>query len=192
MTRPRWPVLVGIACLAIVLAYLLHDVIYQLVIVPLAYALWLLRLYYLMIPQWVLWTLLIVVLLLIVLWNGLPEIRPPVRKEPARGRPKGEVETVADWIKNARRGNYFKWQLANRLGRIARRLEEISGPDGRQLSENQDVEKYLDAGMNYSFVDFLGPRSRLRRQSSTPLDADVWQVAEYLESQMENTSDRHR
>ncbi len=192
MTRPRWPVLVAMGIGSLVLAYLLRDVIYQLVIVPLAYLIWLLQIYYSLIPQWLLWTALVVVLLLVVLWNLLPEVRPSKRKEPKRGESKGEVEALAVWIKNARRGNYFKWQLANRFGRIARGLNEASGRAGREPSADEAIEKYLDAGMNYSFVDFLGPRNRFERPPRTPLDLDVRRVADYLESQMEDTSGRRR
>jgi hypothetical protein len=192
MTRPRWPVLFGIAIGSLFLAYLLRDVIYRLVIVPLAYLLWLLQIYYSLIPQWLLWTVLVAVLLLVVLWNALPDVKPLRRKEPGHGPPKGEVEALVAWVANARRGNYFKWQLANRFGRIARRLDEVSGKGGRQRSEDVAVEKYLDAGTNYSFVDFLGPRNRFQRSRRMPLDLDPRRVADYLESQMENTSDRRR
>jgi hypothetical protein len=192
MTRPRWPVLAGMAIGSLILAYLLRDFIYQLIIVPLAYLVWLLGLYYSLIPQWLLWSALLTVLLLVVLWNALPEVRPSKRKEPKRGEIKGEVEALAVWLMNARRGNYFKWQLANRFGRIARGLNDASGRAGREPSADEAIEKYLDAGTNYSFVDFLGPRSRFVRSPRTPLDLDVRRVADYLESQMENTDGRRR
>jgi hypothetical protein len=190
MTRLRWPVMVGIGGASLLLAFLLRDVVYQLVIVPLAYLLWLLQLYYALIPQWVLWSLLLVLLFLVVLWNLLPESRPSARTKSRHGQLKGGVEELALWIRKARRGNYFKWQLANRLGKIARRLNDMSGPRGRQPSSSEAVEKYLDAGLNHSFVDFLGPRSPFERPPRTPLDIDPKGVADYLESQMENTSDR--
>jgi hypothetical protein len=190
MTRPRWPVLVAMAIGSLILAYLLRDFIYQLVIVPLAYLVWLLQIYYSLIPQWLLWAVLLAVLLLVVLWNLLPEVRPSKRTELKRGEVKGEVEALAVWITNARRGNYFKWQLANRFGRIARGLNDASGRAGREPSADEAIEKYLDAGMNYSFVDFLAPRSRFQRPPRTPLDLDIRRVADYLESQMENTSGR--
>ncbi|HTP00490.1 MAG TPA: hypothetical protein VMJ64_03890 [Anaerolineales bacterium] len=192
MTRPRWPVLLVLVVGSLLLAYLLRDLIFQLIVVPLAYLLWLLQIYYSLIPQWLLWTFLVVGLLLVVLWNLLPEITPSRPRDTKRPQPKGEVEALAAWISNSRRGNYFKWQLANRFGRIARGLDAASGPVGRQLSSEEAVEKYLDAGMNYSFVDFLVPGSRFMRPPRTALDTDIRRVADYLESQMENSSDRRR
>ena len=66
----------------------------------------------------------------------------------------GEVETLAGWIARARRGNYFKWQLANRLGRVAQRLEELSGGPAGDLAVPNAVQAYLSAGIGRSFVDF--------------------------------------
>jgi hypothetical protein len=89
----------------------------------------------------------------------------------------------------ARRGNYFKWQVANRLGRIVRRLGDFSG-GSVPASPDDTVEKYLDAGLNYSFVDFPTPRHRLIPAPKTPLDADPQRVVDYLESLMEESSGR--
>ncbi len=190
MTRFRWSALVGVVVISGLLAYFLRDVVYEVVIIPVAYFLWILKLYYELIPQWILWTLLVVFLFLLVLWSFLPEIQLPSRKGPRAAQPEGEVEALVVWIRKSRQGNYFKWQLANRLGRIARRLDEVSGPRGRQPSSDEAVEKYLDAGLNYSFVDFPGPRSRFPRPPRTPLDLEPGKVADYLESQMEHDSGR--
>jgi hypothetical protein len=192
MSRPRSSLLLGIIFVSALLGYFLRDVVYQLVVVPLAYLLWLLNFYYSAIPQWVLWTILLAVLFLMVLWSLLPEARGSARKEFVRRQPEGQVEALAVWITKSRQGNYFKWQLANRLGRIARRLNDIAGPRGRLPSEEEAVEKYIDAGLNYSFVDFPSPRKLFERAPHTPLDLDPGRVADYLESQMENTSDRRR
>jgi len=192
MNRPRWQWLVGVGALSLFLAYLLRDVVYQLVVVPLAYLLWVLNFYYSLVPQWVTWTVLLVLLVLVVLWNLLPEAPRASRKEQYRKEPEGEVESLTVWLTKSRRGNYFKWQLANRFGRIARRLDEVSGPHGRLPSPDDAVEKYLDAGLNYSFVDFPSPRNWFERPPRTPLDLELRRVAEYLESQMENASGRRQ
>ena len=190
MSYLRWPAVVAIGVISGLLAYFLRDVVYELIIVPIAYFLWVLKLYYSAIPQWILWALLVALLCLTVLWDFLPEIRFPERQGPRLRRPEGEVEALAIWVRKSRQGNYFKWQLANRFGRIARRLDDVSGPGGRQPSTDDAVEKYLDAGLNYSFVDFPGPRSWFERPPRTPLDLDPGRVADYLESQMEQKSGR--
>ncbi len=190
MRRPSWPLVLGIAGTSLVLAFVLRDAIYQMVVVPVSYVLWIAGVYYSSIPQTFLWAVLLALLLLAVVWSLVPEVHMPGRSEPPRDAPQGQIEALAIWIRKSRGGNYFKWQLANRLGRIARSLGDGSGSGGRPLASEESVERYLDAGMNYSFVDFPSRRSRFQPAPRTPLDIDLTKVADYLESQMENSSDR--
>lgn len=190
MSRLRWPLLLAIVILSALLGYFLRDVVYQVVIMPFAYVLWILSFYYSAIPQWVVWTVLLVILFLSVIWNLIPDERPSSRKLRVIHRPEGEVEALAVWIRKSRRGNYFKWQLANRMGRVARRLDELAGSRGLPACEDARVEKYLDAGLNYSFVDFPTRRGWFEPAPQTPLDIDPRTVADYLESLMEKTSGR--
>jgi hypothetical protein len=190
MSRPRWPLVLGMLVISGVFGYLLRDVIYQVIIVPLAYVLWLLNFYYSALPQWLVWVIVLTLLLLVVVWNLVPETRPASRKEVIRRRMRGEVEALAIWIAKSQQGNYFKWQLANRLGRIARRLDDLAGSGGRLPSSDAEVERYMDAGLNYSFVDFPTARNLLGGGRRTALDLDPRRAADYLESQMENTSER--
>jgi hypothetical protein len=192
MKRLRWPFLVGILVVSGVFGYLLRDVIYQVVVVPIAYFLWVLNFYYSALPQWLVWVIVVSVLFLAMVWNLIPDVRPSNRKEIVHHRTQGEVEALAVWIGKAQQGNYFRWQLANRMGRIARRLDELAGSGGRRSSPDADVEQYIDAGLNYSFVDFPTARNPLAPVRHTPLDLDPHKAADYLESQMENTSERSR
>ncbi len=192
MNRSRLLIVVAILVISGVFGYALRDVIYQLVIVPIAYFLWVLNFYYSALPQWLVWVIVLSVLFLMIVWNLIPDARPSTRKEVVRRRSQGEVEALTIWIAKASQGNYFKWQLANRLGRIARRLDALAGPGGRQASADPDVEQYIDAGLNYSFVDFPATRNPLAPVRRTPLDLDPRKAADYLESQMENTSERSR
>ncbi|HEX8992631.1 MAG TPA: hypothetical protein VF784_13215 [Anaerolineales bacterium] len=190
MKRPSRPLLLVIGVSSLLLAFFLREAVYQLIVVPLAYVIWIVQFYYSAIPQWVLWASLLALLFLAVLWSLVPEAGPAARRAALHIPPEGQVEALADWIRKGRRGNYFKWRLANRLGRIARGLDESAGLGGRFPSADEAVERYLDAGLNYSFVDFPRPRNRFRAAPKTPLDVDPNQVADYLESQMEKTSDR--
>ena len=192
MRRLRWPAVTAILLASALLGYLLRDVIYELVVVPLAYLLWVLNFYYSALPQWVVWVVVLALLFLAAAWNLIPEPRPAGRKEPTRRRQQGEVEALAVWIGKARQGNYFKWQLANRIARIARRLDELAGPGERRPAAGADVEQYLDAGLNYSFVDFPAARHPFGRARRTPLDLDPRRAADYLESQMESSRERNR
>ena len=191
MTWTRWFLLVGIAVISLVIAFFMRDVVYDLIIVPLAYLMWLGKIYYTAIPQIFLWGLLVLLLFIAVTWNFIPESRPSRRKELKRNPPEGQVEALTLWIQKAQKGNYFKWQLAYRLGRIARRINESDGKQAQRVEGTEALEKYFDAGLNNSFVDFPTPRNRFRLHAPTPLDMDPKVAVDYLESQMEQRSDRH-
>jgi len=177
---------IGAAIFLLIAAYFLRDAIYQTVIIPLAYLLWLARFYYLAVPQIILWGLLLVILLMIVLSNLIPVVPSKSTEEPKLKPAKGEVETLAGWMVKADKGTYFKWQIANRLGRIELGLREAFERRGRFQSAKDAVEKYLEAGVNTSFVDYPN-----RKSAPTPLDVNPKEVVDYLETQLEMSRDRH-
>ncbi len=190
MRRFRW-VLFGIVLLAsAILAYWLRDVIYDLIVVPLAYTLWLLELVYVAVPQLVKWVVLLVLLSLGIIWRLIPDLSvvpaPRPRKRPIEGR----LASLAIGLQRARASNYFKWQIANRLGRLARRvLDSPAYPAALDRAEDP-VSRYLDAGLNHSFVDYPTPRNRFAARPRTPLDLDPSEVVAFLESGMDMSHDR--
>ncbi len=174
-----------------VLAYFLRGLIYDLILMPLAYLLWLAGLYYSAIPQVIIWIVLMVALVVLLAWNLVPTVWPSSRQPRQLRAAEGQVEALAAWIRKSRHGNYFKWQLANRLGRIARQVREMSGQRDALTGADGPVADYLDAGLNHSFVDYPVPGNRFRHRPSTPLDLDPGAAIAYLESQMEIRRDRH-
>jgi len=170
----------------LVTAFLLRDAVYQAVIVPLAYVVWLARVFYTAVPQIALWGILLVAMFMIVLSNLIPEIRSKPKEQPKYRPAKGQVESLAGWMVKANKGTYFKWQIANRLGHIGLGLKETSERRGRPTLGNEAVEKYLEAGVNTSFVDYPNQKS-----VSTPLDVDPGDVVDYLETLMEISRGRH-
>lgn len=190
MRRFRWKLSAAVLVTLLALAYVLREAIYQLVILPLAYVLWLAELYYLAIPQAIKWILLILLLFVGIVWKLIPDFaRAPGRPAPRRSF-EGPIESLALGIHRSRESNYFKWQLANRLARLARRVSGDSGWVEHASSMNDSVRQYLVAGLNQSFVDFPGPRYRFQRRMPTPLDTDPHEAVSYLESQMELSGDR--
>ncbi len=172
-----------------VLAYLLRDVVYELLVVPIAYTLWLLQLTYLAIPQLVKWIVFLALLLLGLVWRLLPDFVGPARPRLPRHPVEGRLEALALGLRRARTSNYFKWQLANRLGRLSRHISEAAGLPDLSSRPSDTVRGYLDAGLNQSFVDFPSSRGRFSRRQPTPLDADPAEVVQYLESRMELNHD---
>ena len=191
MKLPRWLVYAGVLLASLFLAFLVRDLARDLLIIPLAYLAWQVGLLYAAVPQLVKWAVAVLVLCIIVIWQLIPDFRPADTTSARRALPPGQVETLALWIHRARSSNYFKWQLANRLGRLAGRLESLAGRRGRQRPRVASVEEYLAAGVQHSFVDFPVPRHRFQHRLPTPLDLPPLDAIEYIESQMEIASGRH-
>ena len=183
--------------LAGALAYALRDIIEETLIQPLIYFFWIVRLYYEAFPQVFLWIVLLVAIFLMEAASLITEStlqgRDVVRRKPARG----PVESLAEWMDRAPRGLYFKWLIANRLGKLSRdlvtfqtrqepksRWDALTAPG---WDPPREVAAYLESGLNGSFADY--PRSRwpFQKQNPTPLDIDPLQVIDYIESKMEKT-----
>lgn len=193
MNLRRSLALAGIVVIALLLAFPLRDAMYEAVIVPAAYALWFLGLLYRSVHQSVWWglALLIVLVILARSLRSTGRIRERVRLKP---RPViGQVENLSAWVKRTDRGIYFKWLIANRLGKIAHEIllqrlggrprsyfDPLTGPD---WTPDSSVQQYLEAGLKGSFADYPQKRWPFSKPASTPLDHDVKDVLEYLESQ---------
>jgi energy-coupling factor transporter transmembrane protein EcfT len=199
MRRSRWTVPAAALAASAVLAFFLRDAVYQAVVLPLSYLFWVAWTYYSVIPQLFVWVIFLVILLITTISNFLPNAgnssSPAHKRQPEQGK----VEVLAGWMHKGRKGSYFKWQIANRLGRLARELGEMSGryarppllraPDPAR-EQLEAVQNYFDAGLNTSFIDYAIQRNRSRRPASTPLDLDPRQAVDYLEAQLEMTRGR--
>ena len=200
MKRIQVVAIVAALVTALVLAFALQDVIRETIIVPLAYLWWVLRLFYNSLPQIMIWVVLIVIIVFMLLGSLNAEyVRK--RSEESDTRPlQGAVESLAVSIEKARGGIYVKWQIAHRLGKLARDLliqrgdranaKNVGPLTGRDWHPPQPVDEYLNVGLNGSFADYPNPSWPFRRSRPTPLDLDVNEATEFLEAQME-TYDRH-
>lgn len=203
----------GVLALSLVLAFPLREVLERLVIIPLAYALYALGLFYKAIPQFLWWALAILVVLILVARSLAPGERYTARQSLRAPVTPGPVEELATSIRKAREGIYFKWVVANRLGKLAysmlvhrtgERSRSVFAPLlGPDWEPSPALRKYLETGLHGSFTDYpAGDRSRSRAASPSappatlatlaPLDVEVGQAVEFLESQLEAGRDRHR
>lgn len=196
--RPFFIFVVALLCL--VTAFVLRRLIYEIVIVPLAYFWWLITLYYHLLPQVAIWIVLIAIILFTAIRGLLMEIpvgKPVLLKKKSS---QGPVETLSVLVHKSNHGNYYKWIIANRLGKAARELldqreargikQKFTKLVGRGWNPPKDVAAYLESGVNGSFADY--PQRTWSRAPSTPLDINPQKVIEYLESEMENTRNGHR
>ncbi len=185
MNDRRWRLLLFLLLLLSVSAYILQDAIYRLVIVPVTYLFWLAVYAYSFIPQVVLWIALVVVLLIVGVLYFLPAWEFSGRAGQERKLSPGPVENLTLWLLRSRKGTYFKWQIANRLARLARRAGYWPGGQRQPEAGLETVFQYLDAGLNTSFADYPRPRTPFEKPAWTPLDIDPETAVDYLESQME-------
>jgi hypothetical protein len=172
----------------------MRVMVYQLIVVPLAYLFWLLKLLYLVLGQATWWVVVVTITALILMISLIPEVKP-ARKLPLAGRPqRGKVEALSFELDRAGKGIYFKWQIANRLGKLAHQIlllrahgkprsvfEPLTG-DG--WNPTLEVQRYLEKGLQGSFADYPYRRwGVFTKPQSTPLDHDVREVVAFLESQ---------
>lgn len=204
MTRRR-VIVAGKFLSAVFLAFIMRDAVEQMVIVPLVYLWWLLRLYYSMFPQFVLWAILVVAAIYSAITSLLPEISYR-RALSADSKPvQGQIELLVEWLKKSKLGgSYYKWLIANRLGKMTREIlaqrdgqavsKKFGRLDGRGWNPAQKIRDYLETGLNGSFAEFPRPRWWMFGQTAkpTPLDVDPQQVIDYLENEMETSHDGNR
>jgi len=201
MTR-RLLILTGAFLSALIIAFLLRDVVERTIIAPLAYLWWVFRLYYSTIPQYILWIVLILLSAFSALSSLLPELRTGMGRKPAPIIIRGQIADFAEWVGKSRRGGvYYKWLIANRLGKTAREIlaqrdghavsKKFGKLNGRDWHPPQQIDSYLETGLNGSFADYPQPGGWTKPQP-TPLDVDPQQVIEYLEDEMETRHDGNR
>ncbi len=194
--RRRYLLLFGVLVIAALLAFPLRDAIYKVVIVPLAFLAFELGLMYRSLSQGVWWWVSIAIVLFVLLFSLVPPLKASPRQEP-RSRPRvGQVEELTIWLRRVKGGTYFKWLVANRLGKLAYQmlLQRESGRPrsvfaplvGLDWEPPQELRMYLEHGLHGSFADFPHTGARFNAPPKTPLDYEVRQAVEFLETQLES------
>ncbi|MGE5462420.1 MAG: hypothetical protein ACM3PS_03640 [Syntrophothermus sp.] len=193
----RLLILAGIILIAAILAIPMRDAIFSVIVVPVAFVGWEMGLLYRMLPQALLWWVLLVVVFFMLVFSALPPLRP-VRREVLKPKPRhGQVEDLSIWMGRAKGGVYFKWLVANRLGKLAYQillLRESGRPRsvftplvGEDWKPSKELQSYLETGLHGSFSDFSNARGLLSVQPKTPLDFEVKEAVDFLESQVESS-----
>lgn len=197
MTVTRRLLLVlGLLIIAGLLALLLRDIVYEVIILPMAFIGWQLGLWYRSLAQSI-WWLLIVVLVLFILGSSLlPQEETAQRKQTVSKPKRGQVEQLSVEIGRVQGGIYFKWLVANRLGKLAYQilLHRESGRTrsvfaplvGTDWEPSKDLQTYLETGLHGSFADFPNSNRPFAAPQQTPLDYKVDDAVKFLESQVEN------
>lgn len=186
----------GIVISAALLAFPLRETIVDLIVVPTAFIGWRLGLLYRTFSQVIWWWGAILIVFMILMFSLVPQFKLRPGDVP-RPKPKhGQVEDLSRWIGRAKGGTYFKWLIANRLGKLAYNLllhRESGRPRsvfhplvGEDWHPSKDLQNYLETGLHGSFSDFPKTNRQMGTLPRTPLDYEVTEAVEFLESQMEN------
>jgi len=160
----RGLVLIAVLVVAALLAFPLRDAIYELIVIPAAFVAWNLQLFYRSFSQGIWWWVIFFLVLVMLVMSLVPQARFRPRTETKPKPPQGQVEGLAIWILRAEKGIYFKWLIANRLGRLAYQMllhRESGRPRsvfapllGNDWAPRKDVQQYLESGLHRSFADF--------------------------------------
>ena len=191
----RTILILAVIAVAALLAYLMRDAIEQRILQPLIFFFWVLGVYYRSLPQALIWIILVVLVVMIEVQSFASEGRPSEGKLDARKLDQGGVETLAGWFRRAPHGLYYKWLLAQRLGKLSRELIALNArqkaPSGSEALAGPgwdpplEVAAYLESGLNGSFADFPRPRWFFQRLPPTPLDLDPSRAIDYIETKMD-------
>ena len=197
MTRSRRVLLIiGLLIISSLLAIVLRSVVYEVVILPVAFLGFQLGIWYHSLSQGIWWWLIIALVLFMLAFSLVPAEQPSKQKI-IRSKPKrGQVEQLAAEMVRTKSGQYFKWLVANRLGKLAYqilvhresgRTRSVFDPlAGEGWQPSHELQKYLEVGLHGSFADFPNSKNPFNPPVRTPLDHNVNEVVEFLESQVEN------
>ena len=194
-------ILAGALIIAGILAFPLRETIYEMVVIPVAFIGWNLDLLYHSLSQGIWWSVIVFIVLFMLAFSFMPQ---PKFRQGAEAKPKpqlGQVEDLAVWLRRAEGGVYFKWLVANRLGKLAFQIlvhRESGRPRsvfapllGVDWKPAKELQNYLEIGLHGSFADFPNLKRPFRAPQKTPLDLDIAEAVEFLESQVEN-GNHHR
>ena len=192
----RWIILVAALIVAGVLAFPLREAIYEMIVVPAAFIVWNLKLLYQSFSQGIWWWVVVFAVLFMVVFSLMPRPSTRRRMEAKSKPPLGQVEALAAWLARTDRGIYFKWLVANRLGKLAYQIllhRETGRPRsvfaplvGTDWEPTKGLQNYLEVGLHGSFADFPDVRRPFGAPQHTPLDLEIAEAVEFLESQVEN------
>lgn len=188
-------IVAGVLIVAALLAFPLRETIYETIVIPAAYVAWYVGLLYRSLSQGIWWWVVMAVVLMMLVFSLVPGPRYRGRERPKPRPPQGPVENFAISMRRAEDGVYFRWLVANRLGKLAYQilLQRESGRPrsvfaplrGADWQPAPELQKYLETGLHGSFVDFPYPRRPFRTAQKTPLDLNVVEAVEFLESHVE-------
>lgn len=177
----RWLSIAAVTALAVILL-IYRTVITAWLVYSFSYLVWSFNLFARIIPPQGVWIALIVLIVYVAVGSFYGKTSDDEQSQMVSEQVTGPVEAMANWIEERRRGVYFKWRIAHMLGKVHQAHFETTS--GRIKPPSKEVEAFLDAGVNASYMDFPTP-GRFTKSEPTVLDIDLEPVLDYLEEEME-------
>ena len=191
-------ILAVVLIIAALLAFPLRETIYETIVVPAAYIAWYVGLLYRSLSQGIWWWVLIAIVIMMLAFSLVPDAQFRGRERPKPKPAQGPVENLAISMRRADEGVYFRWLVANRLGKLAYQIllhRESGRPRsvfaplrGADWEPSSEMQKYLETGLHGSFVDFPYAKRPVAASHKTTLDLNVVESVEFLESHVEDGS----
>src|SRR5919199_2868524 len=178
--------LIGLLLLPVVLmAVVIQGFVRDVIVVPLFYVFWLLRLLFESISQVLLWGVFIIVVV-VVAGRSMVKRVPRLQVQAAEDRRRGRVEEWLRLIQQTNQGAFGKWRLANALEQLAVDVlsceERLEPREIRRRLENgtlevpPEIQAYLRARMPVASAQ---RHARPRVQASAS-DRELEQVVQFL------------
>jgi len=162
---------------------------------PTAYYMWGIKQVVRVIPQSAYWILIIVSLIFIVVYITIKSFFQHETTIESTANKKGAIDQLAEYIHHSENSNYFKWVIANHLANLS--LSIMDQQNGNINKEPRDISGmnrnpppqiniYLNAGLNHSFMAYRSKRKIFKKQDVTPFGIELDDVINYLESLLES------
>ena len=192
--KNRLAVLIILFSLAALLTPSGFQIIYIIIIEPIAYYWWRIKLVFKVVPQAAYWITSLIslgILFSLFLWR---EFLLQKKEKEREIHHKGPVQALAEYLSKSERSNYFKWLIANRLAKltllsIKQRGLDLDQKEGDFSSLNHlttpEIRNYLESGYKCSFLEYRRRRKWFYRQKTTPFDLYLPRVIDFNESQLE-------
>jgi hypothetical protein len=195
--KVKYVVLAAVLLAGFLLAFFVHDFFRELLLYPLVYLYWSIRIIYEGVPGVIWWGIAIALLVLLALKSLT---RRGESEQPAEDYADISLTRPQTWmrqLKKTKHGDYFKWQLAREISqltlahianneRLTLEQAQVKLTDG-QLDLPPHIQAYLAAGtLARSYGNYTQIESQLRLPGTkSPLDMNPEEIVSYLESKLE-------
>ena len=199
--RKRLWLLGVVLLLAVPLVLIVQDFARDVLLVEFLRILWVMRVLFESLPQVIVWSFLLLLVLLVAVKSLFIGPRSAQEVPDAVAEPQGRVQLLAKQIRHASESEYSAWNLARSLGKlIVEVLAYRQGTTTKEIKRRMrggtldtplEIQTYLWTGLVFRSFTYTGFFSRLRWRLSASSEASsvapsLESVVQFLEDQLED------